>query len=395
MHVPFNPSEPLMPRPLSQPSYRRHKARGLAVVTLAGKNHYLGPWQSPESHEKYAVLIAEWRRNLDPVPGTTAAAARPALTVSELVLAYFRHAQVHYVKNGEPTSEQSCIKQALRPVRLRYGSSPVAEFGPRALKNVRSALVANGRARKSINKDIHRVKRMVRWGIEEELVPAEVYERLRCVAALAKGKTDARETDGVAPVPEGHVEAVLAHLSPPVAAAVELQLLTGARPQEILHLRPCDLAAGDGVTYYTPSVHKTQHLGRSKCVVLGPRAVAVLEPFLDRDPGEYCFRPAEVVEWQRGRARKSPGSQKPAGAGLNPRYTRHSYRIAVQRACRRAGVPVWSPGQLRHTRATQIRHEFGSIEAAKAVLGHADTRVTEIYAERDLKLAAEVMRKIG
>jgi len=80
---------------------------------------------------------------------------------------------------------------------------------------------------------------------------------------------------------------------------------------------------------------------------------------------------------------------------LNPTYTRYSYRNAVQRACRRANVPVWSPVQLRHTRATQIRAEFGSIEAAKAVLGHADTRVTEVYAERDLGLAAEVMRQIG
>ena len=35
------------------------------------------------------------------------------------------------------------------------------------------------------------------------------------------------------------------------------------------------------------------------------------------------------------------------------------------------------------------------IEAAKAVLGHTDTRVTEIYAERDLELAAKVMKEIG
>ena len=81
--------------------------------------------------------------------------------------------------------------------------------------------------------------------------------------------------------------------------------------------------------------------------------------------------------------------------GLNPKYTRHSYRIAIQRACVKAGVPIWSPNQSRHTRATQIRAAFGSIEAAKAVLGHADTRVTEIYAERDLGLAAKVMKGIG
>ena len=66
----------------------------------------------------------------------------------------------------------------------------------------------------------------------------------------------------------------------------------------------------------------------------------------------------------------------------------------MQRACRRAGIPAWSPRQLRHTRPTLIRQAYG-LEAAKAVLGHADTKVTEIYAERDLGLAVRVMREPG
>jgi hypothetical protein len=41
-----------------------------------------------------------------------------------------------------------------------------------------------------------------------------------------------------------------------------------------------------------------------------------------------------------------------------------------------------------------IRQAYG-LEAAKAVLGHADTKITEIYAERDLGLAARVMREVG
>jgi hypothetical protein len=30
------------------------------VVTHDGRDHYLGPYGSPESHEKYARLIARW-----------------------------------------------------------------------------------------------------------------------------------------------------------------------------------------------------------------------------------------------------------------------------------------------------------------------------------------------
>jgi hypothetical protein len=35
------------------------------------------------------------------------------------------------------------------------------------------------------------------------------------------------------------------------------------------------------------------------------------------------------------------------------------------------------------------------LEASKAVLGHSDTKITEIYAERDLELAQSVIREIG
>ena len=41
------------------PSYTRHKASGRAVVRLHGRDHYLGPDGGPESHERYARLIAQ------------------------------------------------------------------------------------------------------------------------------------------------------------------------------------------------------------------------------------------------------------------------------------------------------------------------------------------------
>jgi site-specific recombinase XerC len=54
----------------------------------------------------------------------------------------------------------------------------------------------------------------------------------------------------------------------------------------------------------------------------------------------------------------------------------------------------WSPNQLRHSAATEIRRLFG-LEAAATTLGHAKADVTQIYAERDYSLAASVARQIG
>jgi integrase len=57
-------------------------------------------------------------------------------------------------------------------------------------------------------------------------------------------------------------------------------------------------------------------------------------------------------------------------------------------------VSRFTPNQIRHTAATRIRRLFG-LEAAQTVLGHAKADVTQIYAERNLKLAEDIAMKIG
>ncbi len=392
-----------MPKSNRPPAYRLHKARNCAVVTIDGRNHYLGPYGSPDSHEKYARLIAEWRlhsEHLLPTTGPRRVASN--LSVNELILTYFRHAQTYYVKDGRPTSEQDNIRQALRFVRQFYGVSPAVEFGPVALANVRQAMITAGRSRKLINKDVNRVRGMFGWGVEKELLPVGVHQALRRVKGLRQGRTEAREMAPVEPVAEESIRAILPHLSPQVAAMIQLQHLCGARPQEVVTIRPDEVDTSGDVWLYHPRHHKMEHFDRRKVIMLGPKAQEILRPWLERDAGSYCFVPAETSAWHYRRSRRKSCSDAPTEQiepkvlKLQPgvKYTRHSYRVAVQRACKRAGITPWSPRQLRHTRATAIRKTFG-LEAAKAVLGHADTKITEIYAARDLELAMRIMREIG
>ena len=92
---------------------------------------------------------------------------------------------------------------------------------------------------------------------------------------------------------------------------------------------------------------------------------------------------------QRARTRKGK-PKKAAGT----RYDTRTYNHAVRRACERAGVPLWHPHRLRHSFATRAQEPAGA-EAARTSLGHADLGATQIYAERDMKLAADVARAIG
>jgi hypothetical protein len=58
------------------------------------------------------------------------------------------------------------------------------------------------------------------------------------------------------------------------------------------------------------------------------------------------------------------------------------------------GLEHWHPHQLRHTKATKIRREYG-LDAARAILGQHARQVAELYAELDLGKAVEVARKLG
>jgi integrase len=105
-----------------------------------------------------------------------------------------------------------------------------------------------------------------------------------------------------------------------------------------------------------------------------------------------------------------------------------AYRLAIYRACDRAFPPPapfgkredetwkgwrarltaedraelrrwrkthrWHPHQLRHNAGTVLRKEYG-IEVAKIILGHATLNATQVYAERDLERAREIVREIG
>jgi len=47
-------------RAVGVPSHRRHKPTGQAVVTLSGKDYYLGRWNTKASRAEYDRLIGEW-----------------------------------------------------------------------------------------------------------------------------------------------------------------------------------------------------------------------------------------------------------------------------------------------------------------------------------------------
>jgi integrase len=288
-----------------------------------------------------------------------------------------------------------------------YGRTMVNSFGPLALKAVRQAFIDRGWARRSVNKQVNRVRHVFRWGTENELVSPGLYQTLQAVSGLREGRSDAHETEPITPVDDDDVQATLPHLTPTVRAMVEFQRHTGCRPQEICLLRPCDVDRSGAVWTYKPMMHKTQHHGHDRTIHIGPKGQAILRPLLLRtEPDAFVFTP-QRSEAERREAthaeRKTPescGNTPGSNVKREPRrqpgdqWDSRSYCKAFQAACDRAGVPRWSPNQLRHAFATEIRRLHG-LEAAQVLLGHALADVTQLYAERDHAKAAAVAALVG
>jgi integrase len=323
--------------------------------------------------------------------------------VAELCLAYKRYAEGYYLSpDGSPSGSMDRIRAAVRILRKSYGPTLAQDIGPLALQAIQNKLAASSKTRRYCNHLLGAIKRMFKWAVSQELIPVPVYQALATVPGLKLGRSAAREPEPIGPVADEIVTQTLPHLPPPVAAIVRLQQLTGCRPGEACRIRPCDIDRSGEVWRYVPQSHKTAYRGKERIVFLGPQAQAVLLPWLLRGPESYCFSPSEwVAKQRRDRRTREKASPSRGRRGRKPKvqahdyYSTRTYHRAITLACQKHDIAHWAPNQLRHAAATKIRAQFGGLEPVQAVLGHSHMNVSEVYAEKNLSLAEEIMRKIG
>lgn len=146
------------------PKYRHHKPTGQAVVTLSGKDHYLGPWKSKASRAEYDRLIGEWLAAGRALPKPDA-----QLTVAELALRYLTFAKWYYRQEGQPTRSLEQVKRSIRALRESYAYTLVGDFGPLALQALQHKLATSGLCRRDVNYLVDTIRRMFKWGVEERI----------------------------------------------------------------------------------------------------------------------------------------------------------------------------------------------------------------------------------
>jgi integrase len=403
-----------------EPGYCLHKPTGQAYVNLGGKVVYLGKHGTEESREAYGRVKAEWLVNRNS-PQYSPNATGP--TMADLCLAYLEHARSYYPTGNEYDNLKTCVK----PISLFYATIPASQFSPVHFRTIRDWWIkspiefkrgrlapdpeANAkppkyRSRKTVNEQMNRLVRIIKWGVAQGMVPVTVHQTLKCIEPLKRGRSDAVETKPVRCVEQSLIDATVKQLTPVLSAMVRFQQLTGCRPGELIQITPAMVDRSGDVWTITLENHKTAYRGKSRTLYLGPKAQAILMPYLLRGANDPCFSPKESESQRLAMKHEKrvtppsygnrPGTNRTRKPKRQPgtQFTTGSYARAIKYACQRAELEHWHPNQLRHSAATAIRKEFG-IDAASVILGHSSLDVTQVYAEKDEAKAKEVARRIG
>jgi integrase len=410
------------------PSLRLHRPSGQAVATIGGRDRYFGQWgpnkgrPAPEASAAYDQAISRWLAEGRPASWSTDSAG---ISIAELMLEYVRYADARYRRpDGTCTGHINNVKLALRPLRRLYARMQANEFNCLMLRACAVEAIADSvrpnsktgkprrkrpLARRVANQRARLIRRMFKWAAGRQLIDPFVPAVLQNYEAIYAGEQlelDGRHFTAQDPPPSRLVSnedfrKTLKFLPLHVRALVEILRLTGARVSEICSMRNGDIDRAGETWIYRPRWHKNLRRGLPREIQIGPRCQEVLMPWIRPNASEgFVFSPKRTLELLRASAREERLANRPKAKGNRKRpkqdpsrvpgdrYNRNALLHAIRRAAKKAGVQPWSPGQLRHLRATELEEQFGAATAA-ACLGHAtiDTTINHY-----IKLDAEKAR---
>lgn len=399
------------------PGLLQHKGKnlGYSINPNTRKTTYHGQWGLAATKQAYL----RWCAELLTEDVTPSIVPEHEPVVADLVNAMIKHSLSYYRDpvTGKPTSQLGVIKSALRELDL-YLETKIKDFKPSTLVAVRAAIVhrdimpqSEGTPKKklcisSVNNAIVKIRQMFKLGVEWELVPVEIYQALAQVQHLNwRTAPTLRNPDKIAPVPVEYFPLIMPHLKPLYQALLKVHIETGMRVKELCSMRWSEITEVEpGVLWcYSPAEHKNSHRGDTRTIYIKQHFIdlmrSVRKPLWDAD-AVWCQRGVGRHAGYSGMI--SADCYGRAIEGAQKRY--NEGRISIEAGARtdkkkfkytsakRVPMAHWTPLQIRHTYATQVRRTHG-LEGAQAVLGHSTIDATQIYAEKRDDLARSIALK--
>jgi integrase len=341
-------------------------------ATAAGEKRYRVRYRlgGRESRDRYGGSFRTQREALERkrwiagelaamrVPDLTKLLAEPPKAPTLTVAAERWRASRVDVAEGTAVLHRVALDRVL-PV---LGKWCVDEITPADIADLVAKLTADGYKRETIRKSITALAQVLDFG---GISPNPARDRVQV-------RLPREERSEIEPPTAAHVEAVIRLLAPAYRLPVLVLDATGMRVGELERLRWGDIDEAKERWRVSRSVEKTR---RGRWVPVPDdlfAAVLALRPREDRDPQARVF----------------------------PDVTADRLRVAIGRACKVAGVPAFSPHDLRHRRISLWhRHgvswaQIGQWVGQRSLSVTADTYTHVLSDDRELDRAdvSELLR---
>ena len=196
------------------------------------------------------------------------------------------------------------------------------------LKQTRGKKLINKKwSRGFINKSICRVRHVFRWAKRNGLIKTKgLVEDLRELEPLLEGRSAAVDLAPRTAVPAKDIEAVREAVNQRTCDMMDICLLTGCRPGELVSLTTGIIDRSGDVWTATLNRHKTQHHGKERVLAFGPKAKLILRKYLLADPDSRIFP-----------------------------IRRDTFSKTIVYWCEKLGIPNFTGHWLRHNAASDTR----------------------------------------
>jgi len=314
--------------------------------------------------------MAEYYDSIDPDETESKPKLRhssDAISLIELAVRFLR-----WTKENRTSGTWRTYRDGLKRVTRPYKTHLACELRPADVEELKSKMIADGYAARTINIMVLSVKRLYTWAVKQALLEDNPLAGVERVGRNVNAPEHPRAKHLTLEKALRCVE--LCRESPPLGDLCEFMLLTGMRVGEVVRIRWDDVDLDERMLRLER--HKTSGMtGRPRVVPLCDRIVEILRGYASDglDAGGPVFR--------------GQGGRELTVAALQLRLRRLRKKHKK--------LEDFSFHKLRHTCATYLARQKVPERVAQAILGHSSTLMTRYYTATDPAEMIEAVEKLS
>ncbi|MCK4374814.1 MAG: site-specific integrase [Candidatus Brocadiae bacterium] len=334
------------------------------------KRLYLGPNEAKARAELHRYM-ATYYDKLGQEPADSKPSLKRGADSMSLVDLAVRF--IKWNKANRARATATSYRDGLKYITRQYQGNLAEELTASDVERLKTQMIEDGYAARTINIMVTAVKRMYSWAVKQGLIAHNALSGIEHVSKHVNAPDRPEDKHLTLDRAEAYIE--VCRKSPPLGDICEMLLLTGMRVGEVTRVSWQDVDFSQRMLRLER--HKTSGLHNSR-----PRTIPL------------CQRAIDIL---RNRAPRDLQADMPVFLGHKGQpFTVSSLHCRLQRLRKRhPELKDFSFHKLRHTCATYLARLKVPERVAQAILGHSSTLMTRYYTATDKDEMIEAVERLS